>query len=69
MAVPCPHGLGDGLNTSMLVHDVTSHDAAYLAIAVELRLPLATADRKLDVAARRERVPLFRDVYRQIDRP
>jgi len=40
-------------------HALTAYDAAYLALAVEQDLPLATLDRKLSEAARRERVPLL----------
>tara|TARA_R110000751_G_scaffold131576_1_gene233954 strand:+ start:316 stop:678 length:363 start_codon:yes stop_codon:yes gene_type:complete len=40
-------------------HGLTAYDAAYLALAVEQNLPLATLDRKLSEAARREHVPLF----------
>lgn len=33
-----------------LRHNVTGHDAAYVALAARLGLPLATADRKLSLA-------------------
>lgn len=62
VAVPCPHGLGDGLNALMLAHDLTSYDACYLAIAIDLQMPLATKDKQLLAAARRSGVPLFQEV-------
>lgn len=37
-------------------HALSAHDASYLALAVSLALPLATADEKLASAARREGV-------------
>lgn len=40
-------------------HGLTAYDAAYLALAVEQELPLATLDRKLAEAAARENVPLL----------
>ena len=43
-------------------HAPTEANAAYLALAVEQNLPLATLDRKLSEAARRERVPLLSQV-------
>ena len=39
-------------------HDLTSYDAAYLELAVRLGVPLATLDRKLRDAARKEGVRL-----------
>lgn len=63
VVVPCPHGLSDGLNALMLANDLTSYDASYLAIAMELRMSLATKDTKLITAARREGVSLFQEVF------
>jgi predicted nucleic acid-binding protein len=40
-------------------HQITSYDAAYLALAIELKLPLATLDKKLIGAATRQGVPLL----------
>jgi predicted nucleic acid-binding protein len=40
-------------------HGLTAYDAAYLALAQERGLPLATLDRKLAGAAQREGVPLL----------
>lgn len=40
-------------------HALTAYDAAYLALALEQQLPLATLDRELTQAAVREHVPLF----------
>lgn len=40
-------------------HRLTAYDAAYLALAQERGLPLATLDLKLAGAARREGVPLL----------
>ena len=40
-------------------HGLTAYDAAYLALAGEMRLPLATLDRQLITAATREGVPLL----------
>jgi len=40
-------------------HGLTAYDAAYLALARERGLPLATLDQKLAGAARREGVPLL----------
>lgn len=42
-----------------MVHELTAYDAAYLALAQERRLPLATLDQKLAQAARRERIALL----------
>ena len=39
-------------------HGLTAYDAAYLALALERQLPLATLDRKLAEAAAREGVAL-----------
>jgi predicted nucleic acid-binding protein len=42
-----------------LVHGLTAYDAAYLALAIAERLPLATLDKKLAAAARAENVPIL----------
>lgn len=39
-------------------HGLSAYDAAYLALAIQNRLPLATLDRRLADAARREKVEL-----------
>ena len=43
-----------------LKHGLTSYDARYLELAARMDLPIATADRELKAAAKRERVHLFR---------
>ena len=63
VAVPCPHGLGDAIDRLVRAHGLTSFDAAYLAIASEHALPLATVDAGLESAARHEKVPLFRETF------
>lgn len=40
-------------------HGLTAYDAAYLALAVERQLPLATLDKQLIAAAPREGVTLI----------
>jgi predicted nucleic acid-binding protein len=40
-------------------HQLTAYDAAYLALAIQTKLPLATLDRQLIEAAARENVPLL----------
>jgi predicted nucleic acid-binding protein len=40
-------------------HQLTAYDAAYLALAIESKLPLATLDKQLIAAAAREGVPLL----------
>jgi predicted nucleic acid-binding protein len=42
-----------------LKHELTSYDASYLELALRLRVPLATLDRKLMQASMREGVELF----------
>jgi predicted nucleic acid-binding protein len=58
--VPCPHGLGDEVDRLILAHDLTSYDAAYLAVALRHSLPLATLDDALEQAALSEGVVSFR---------
>lgn len=41
-----------------LRRDLSAYDAAYLALAIDRRVPLATADRRLAGAARAEQVPV-----------
>lgn len=41
-------------------HSLTAYDAAYLALALDRQLPLATLDRKLTKAAESEGLPLLR---------
>ena len=43
-------------------HRLTAYDAAYLALALEQQLPLATLDRELAEAATREGVPLLSQI-------
>jgi predicted nucleic acid-binding protein len=40
-------------------HQLTAYDAEYLRVAKELKLPLATQDRNLISAAKREKISLF----------
>ena len=40
-------------------HQLTAYDATYLDVALNLSVPLATADRRLAVAVIAERVPLL----------
>lgn len=51
VTVACPAGLGDTIDRLMRAHDLTSYDAAYLTIAMEFALPLATTDATLAAAA------------------
>lgn len=39
-------------------HQLTFYDAAYLQLAIELKLPLATYDQQLIEAAKAEGIPL-----------
>ncbi|WP_162725101.1 type II toxin-antitoxin system VapC family toxin [Rhizobium sp.] len=41
-------------------HQLTAYDAAYLALAIDLTLPLVTVDKKLMGAATHQGVPLLR---------
>jgi predicted nucleic acid-binding protein len=54
---------GAGSDSAVLAlaaaHRLTAYDAAYLALAQDRGLPLATLDQKLAGAARREGVPLL----------
>jgi predicted nucleic acid-binding protein len=54
-------GRGDGRLVTRLArqHGLTSYDAAYLAVAVENELPLASLDRALRAAAKAEGVALL----------
>ncbi len=54
-------GPGDGAQIARLAiqHSLTAYDAAYLALALSERLPLATLDKKLAAAARAEQVALL----------
>lgn len=40
-------------------HKLTAYDAAYLALAIEKAIPLATLDKQLIAAATHEGVPLL----------
>jgi len=40
-------------------HQLTAYDAEYLRVAKELRLPIATQDRNLILAANKEKVSVF----------
>jgi len=55
------HGPGDDVEILDLAirHDLTAYDAAYLDLALRERVPLATLDRKLAVAAHAENVPVL----------
>lgn len=59
IAVACPNGLGDTVDALVRTHDLTSYDAAYLAVAIEHELPLATADAALALAAKAAGVPRY----------
>lgn len=59
LAVACPNGLGSVVDELVRAHDLTSYDAAYLAVAIEHGLPLATADAALARAARAAGVALY----------
>jgi predicted nucleic acid-binding protein len=54
-------GPGDDVEIVRLAlrHQLSAYDAAYLALAVLQKLPLATADTRLAAAARAEDVPLI----------
>ena len=54
-------GPGDGAQIARLAirHGLTAYDAAYLALALSERLPLATLDKKLAAAARAEKFALL----------
>ena len=52
------HSFADGSEILILArrHNLTFYDASYLALALELRAPLATLDKALIVAANREQI-------------
>ena len=50
-----------------MAHGLTAYDAAYLALAQERSLPLATLDQKLAAATRREGVALLGPLRRSHD--
>ena len=50
---------GDQILTLANRHNLTAYDAAYLAVAMDMRLPLATLDKQLSTAAAREGLPLL----------
>jgi predicted nucleic acid-binding protein len=60
--LPLRH-LGPGEDHAVLtlarVHQLSAYDAAYLALAIGEAVALATLDRKLAAAARRENIPLL----------
>jgi predicted nucleic acid-binding protein len=53
---------GSGSDTAVLelaiTHNLTPYDASYLALALDRKLPLATCDKRLAEAARREAIEL-----------
>ena len=55
----CGPGDDDEIVDLAMNHDLTAYDAAYLALAIVERLPLATLDRKLAAAAHAENVPVL----------
>jgi predicted nucleic acid-binding protein len=59
ITVSCPPGLGDTIDQLVRECDLTSYDAAYLAVALEHELPLATLDDALATAAARVGVARF----------
>ncbi|MFY9341697.1 MAG: type II toxin-antitoxin system VapC family toxin [Planctomycetota bacterium] len=59
VTVACPSGLGDEIDQLIRAHNLTSYDAVYLAIAMELALPLATTDEALAAAAAAAGVALY----------
>jgi predicted nucleic acid-binding protein len=54
-------GIGGDSSVLLLAanHLLSAYDAAYLALAINRGIPLATLDRKLAAAARKETVPLL----------
>jgi predicted nucleic acid-binding protein len=52
VVVACPNGLGDEIDELVRLHDLTTYDAVYLAVAIEHDLPLATVDERLASATR-----------------
>ncbi|MDE1159129.1 MAG: type II toxin-antitoxin system VapC family toxin [Neorhizobium sp.] len=57
--VACPIASDDTILTLADRHGLTAYDAAYLALAIERQLPLATLDRQLVAAAPLEGVALI----------
>lgn len=51
VVLACPGGCADEVAEPVRRHDLTSYDAAYLAVALAHDLPLATADEGLAAAA------------------
>jgi predicted nucleic acid-binding protein len=53
---------GSGSDTAVLelaiTHNLTPYDASYLALSLDRKLPLATCDKRLAEAARREAIEL-----------
>lgn len=60
VVVACPHGLGDPLDVLIRNFDLTSYDAAYLSVAHEVGLPIATCDDDLAAAAEQLGVGRYR---------
>lgn len=54
-----PHGLAEAIFDLSTNHHLTSYDAAYLTLAIEEKLPLATKDGALSNAARDSGVALW----------
>ena len=54
-----PHGLAEAIFDLSTNHHLTSYDAAYLALAIEERLSLATKDDDLRKAARDSEVAIW----------
>jgi predicted nucleic acid-binding protein len=60
MKIEIDHAPADGAIVALArAHRITVYDASYLELASRERLPLATLDRQLAAAARREGVPLI----------
>lgn len=58
LALPLTYDVADPHVTLALAraHRLSCYDAAYLAVALQTQAPLATADRSLAAAARKERI-------------
>ncbi|TIT25048.1 MAG: type II toxin-antitoxin system VapC family toxin, partial [Mesorhizobium sp.] len=52
-------GGSDGAVLTLASHGLSAYDATYLALAIETELPLATLDRKLALAARRQGIRIL----------